>query len=63
MSETPPGMWHDKAQRGRLCYTGSLAERRKSEISGKRPRPKLIPWEKNSLGNFEMRKTRKERQR
>ena len=31
-------------------YAGPLAEKRKSEISGKRHRPKPIPWEKNSWG-------------
>ena len=41
----------------------SLAEKRKSEISGKRHRPKPVPWERNSLGNQERKKTRKESQR
>ena len=52
-SETPSGTWHGGAQRGSLwfCYAGSLAEKRKSEISSKLRRPKPIPWEKNSLGN------------
>ena len=34
-----------------LCYAGPLAEKRKSEISGRRHRPKPIPWERNSWGN------------
>ena len=39
-----------RAQKGSLwvCYAGPLAERQKSGVSGKRHRPKLIPWEKNS---------------
>ena len=39
--------WLGGAQRGSLwlCYAGPLAEKRKSEISGKRHRPKPIPWE------------------
>ena len=49
-SETLPSTWLGGAQRGsfRLCYSGPLAEKRKSEISGKRHRPKPIPWEKDS---------------
>ena len=50
-SETPQGTSLGGAQRGSLCYAEPLTERRKSEISGKRPRgprPKPIPWEKNS---------------
>ena len=31
-----------------LCYAGPLAEKQKSEVSGKRHRPKSTPWEKNS---------------
>ena len=52
-SETPQGTWLGIAQRCSLwlCFAESLAEKRKSEISGKRHRPKPIPWEKNSLGN------------
>ena len=52
-SETLPGTWHGEAQRGSLwlCYAGSLAEKRKSEISGKRRRLKPILWEKKSWGN------------
>ena len=40
-SETPPGTWLNGAQKGSLwlCYTGSLAEKWKSEISDKRHRP------------------------
>ena len=34
-SETPQGIW--------LCYAGPLAEKRRSETSGKRHRPKPIP--------------------
>ena len=50
-SETPPGTWLGGAQRGSLwlCYVGSLVEKRKSKISGKRRRMKPISWEKNSL--------------
>ena len=50
-SETSPGTWLDGAQKGSLwpCYAGSLSKKRKSEISGKRRRPKPIPWKKNSL--------------
>ena len=49
-SETPPSTWLGGAQRGSLwlCYTEPLAEKGKSGISGKRHRPKPIPWEKNS---------------
>ena len=49
-SEIPQGTWLGGAQRGSLwlCYAGPLAEERKSEISGKRHRPKPIPMEKNS---------------
>ena len=38
------------AQKGSfwLCYAEPLAEKWKSGISGKRHRPKPIPWEKNS---------------
>ena len=52
-SETPQGRWLSGALRGSLwlCYAKPLAEKRKSEISGKRHRPKPIPWEKNSWGN------------
>ena len=52
-SETPLGTWLAGAQKGSLwlCYAGSLAEKRKSEISGKRHRPKPISWEKNSWGS------------
>ena len=52
-SETPQGTWLGKVQRGslQLCYAGSLAEKRKSEISGNQRRMKLIPWEKNSWGS------------
>ena len=48
MSKTPPGTWHGGAQRGSLwlCYADPLAEKRKSGISGKRHRPKPIPWGK-----------------
>ena len=48
-SETLQGMWHGEAQRGSLwlCYARPLAEKWKSEIAGKRHRPKLIPWEKD----------------
>ena len=62
-SETPQSTWHGRAQRGslRLCCAGSLAEKRKSEISDKRHRLKPIPW-KNSWGSQERRKTRKESQ-
>ena len=50
-SETAQETWLDGAQRGSLwlCYVGPLTEKRKSEISGKRHRPKLIPWKRNSL--------------
>ena len=50
-SETPPSTWLGGAQRGSLwlCYAGPLAEKRKSETSGKRNKPKPIPWKKNSL--------------
>ena len=34
-----------------LCFAGSLAEKRKSEFSGKWHRRKMIPW-KNSLGKL-----------
>ena len=53
MSETPQGTWLGEAQKGSLwvCYPGPLAEKRKSEISGKWHRTKLIPWEKSSWGN------------
>ena len=46
MSETPPGTLLGGAQRGSLwlCYAGPLAEKRKGGISGKRYRPKPIPW-------------------
>ena len=46
--------WLGEAQRGSLwlCYAEPLAEKRKSEISGKRHRPKPIPWEKK-LGKEE----------
>ena len=49
-SETPQSTWLGGAQRGSLWlyYAGPLAEKRKSEIAGKRHRPKPIPWEKNS---------------
>ena len=49
-SETPQGMWLGRAQRGSLWlwYAGPLAEKRKSEISGKWHRAKSISWEKNS---------------
>ena len=49
-NETPQGTWLSGAQRGSLwlCYAGPLAEKWKSGISGKRHRPKPIPWE-NSL--------------
>ena len=64
-SETPSGTWLGGAQRGSLwlCYAESLAEKRKSGVSDKRHRPKPIPWERNSLGNQERKKTRKESQR
>ena len=49
-SEASPGLWLGGAQRGSLwlCYAGSLAERRKSEITGRRHRPKPTAWEKSS---------------
>ena len=49
-SETLQGTWYGGAQRGSLWlfYAEPLAEKRKSEISSKRHRPKPIPWEKNS---------------
>ena len=49
-NETPQGTWLGRARKGSLwlCYTGPLAEKRKSGISGKRRRSKPIPWEKNS---------------
>ena len=49
-SESFQGTWLGGAQRGSLClcYAGPLAEKQKSGISGKRRRPKPIPWEKNS---------------
>ena len=52
-SETLQGTWIGGAQKGSLwlCYAGSLGEKRKSRISGKRHRLKPIPWEKNSWGN------------
>ena len=52
-NETPQGTWLSGAQKGSLwlCYAGPLAEKRKSEISGKQHRLKLISQEKNSLGN------------
>ena len=52
-SEAPQRTWFGGAQRGShwLWYAGPLAEKRKSEISGKRHRPMPIPWEKNSLGS------------
>ena len=45
-SETPQGTWLGGAQRGNLwlCYARSLVEKWKSEISGKRHRPKPTPW-------------------
>ena len=53
-SETPQGTWLGGAQKGSLwlCYAGPLADKRKSGISGKRHRPKPIPWEKNSWGKL-----------
>ena len=64
MSETPQDTWFGGAQKTSLwlCYAGLLAEKRKSEISSKRHRPKLIPWQKNSWGNWRRKKTRKESQ-
>ena len=52
MSEISRGMWCGAAQKGSLwlCHAGSLAEKQKSGILGKWHRPKVIPWEKNSLG-------------
>ena len=52
-SETPQGMWLGRAQKDSLllCYTGPLAEKQKSVISGKRQRSKPTPWEKNSWGS------------
>ena len=49
-SETPQGTWLGGVQKGSLwlCYTGPLAEKRKSGILDKRRRPNPIPWEKNS---------------
>ena len=49
-SETPQSMWLGRAQRGSLwlCYTEPLAEKQKSEITGKQHRSKPIPWEKGS---------------
>ena len=43
-SETSLETWHDGAQRGSLwlCYAGSLTVKQKSEISGKRHKPKPI---------------------
>ena len=43
MNKTPQGAWLGGAQKGSLCYAGSLAEKQKSEISGKRHRPKPTP--------------------
>ena len=45
-------MWLGRAQRGSLwlCYAGPLAEKQKSEISGKRHRLKPI----NSLGEEQL---------
>ena len=65
MSETSQGTWLGGAQKGSLwlCYAGPLAEKRKSGILGKRRRPKPIPWENSSWGNWEWKKTRKESQR
>ena len=53
-SETPRGTWLGGAQRGSfwLCYAWPFPEKRKSEITGKRCRPKPIPWDKNSLGKL-----------
>ena len=52
-SEIPQGTWHGGAQRGSLWlrYAGSLAEKRKSEISGNQHKMKTIPWERNSWGD------------
>ena len=52
-NDTFPGTWHGGAERGSIwiCYAGSLAEKRKTEILDKWRRPTPIPWEKNSLGN------------
>ena len=64
-SAVPSGTWHGGAQRCSLwlCCAESLAEKRKSEISGKRHRPKPIPWERNSWGSLERKKkTRNESQ-
>ena len=49
-SKTAPSTWLGGAVKGSLllCYTGPLAEKWKSEISGKQHRPKPIPWERNS---------------
>ena len=51
-NETPQRTWLSGAQKGSLwlCYAGPLAEKRKSEISGKRHKPKPISW-KNSWGS------------
>ena len=49
-SETPQDTRLGGAQRGSLwlCYARPLAEKQKSEISGKRHRPKPTPWEKSN---------------
>ena len=53
-SEALPSTWLGGAQRGSLwlCCAEPLAEKRKREISGKRHRPKPIPWEKEQLGKL-----------
>ena len=40
--------WRSSVRHLWLCYAVPLAEKQKSEISGKRHRPKPIPCEKNS---------------
>ena len=52
-SETPPGMWLSRAQKG-LCYAWPLADKRKSWISG------MQQTKANSLGEEQLGKLREE---
>ena len=53
-SETPPGTWLSRTEIGSLwlCYAGPLAEKRKSGISGKWCKLKLIPWGEEQFGKL-----------